>query len=292
MAARSADANSHHDRHSEAKDFVTTSRLEREHYLKSGLKDLYQGIVQWRPWYVLAVNDIRMRYRRSRLGQFWLTLSMAVTILGMSLVFSGIMQMPMKDYLLFLGVGMIVWNLISSTLIELASSFISSDLYLRSYPGPRSTVVNRVILRSLIVNAHNFAILPIIWLLTGFPVGWPTLLVIPGLFLVTLNFYWFGLLLGPFCARFRDVPQIVQSVLQLMFFLTPIMYRPDHLKGNLELLINYNPFASAVDLLRSPLIGQVPETRNFVVVAIVTVLGFAVAVPSYARFRARIVYWL
>ena len=292
MVYRSVDLDGDNCSTSGARASKTEQRINREATLTRGLRDMYDGVFQWRPWFVLAVNDIRMRYRRSRLGQFWLTLSMAVSIFGMSLVFSGIMQMPMKDYLLFLGVGMIVWNLISSTLGELATCVISSEIYLKSYPGPRSTVVNRVIMKSLIVNAHNFAILPVIWLLTGFPISWSVFLVIPGLLLAILNFYWFGLLLGPFCARFRDVPQIIQSVLQLMFFLTPVMYRPDHLKGELAPLINYNPFASAVDLLRSPLIGQVPETRSFVIVAIVTVLGFALAVPSFARFRARLVYWL
>lgn len=264
----------------------------REPFLAAGARDLRDGLVQWRTWYVLAVNDIHMRYRRSKLGQFWLTLSMAATMLGMSLVFSGIMNMPIKDYLLYLGVGLLVWNLISTTLTEAASSFITSDLYLKAYPGPRSAVLNRAMLRSILANAHNFALLPFIWVASAPSLGWSLAYFVPGLVLVIANIYWFGMLFGPSSARFRDIPQILQSVLQLFFFITPIMYKPDSIGRHLSFLVDYNPLASAVEVLRAPLIGQVPNAYHYIMLSLIALAGFTVAIPFYSRFRARIVYWL
>jgi ABC-type polysaccharide/polyol phosphate export permease len=113
----------------------------REDRLSKALVDLAQGLVQWRVWWILAFNDIRQRYRRSALGQFWLTISMAVNIAGIGLVFGLIFNQRLNNYIPFLGIGIVAWNLLSGLINELATSFIASDTHLRSYPAPRSVVV-------------------------------------------------------------------------------------------------------------------------------------------------------
>jgi ABC-type polysaccharide/polyol phosphate export permease len=109
------------------------------------LSDLKGGLRAWRIWTVLALNDVRQRYRHSRIGQFWNTISMAATILGVGIVFGYILEQPFGDYLPFLGVGLIAWTFLAGSLNDLASAFIEAGAYLRSYPGPRSTVLFRVI---------------------------------------------------------------------------------------------------------------------------------------------------
>ena len=100
------------------------------------------------------------------------------------------------------------------------------------------------------------------------------------------------MLLGPLCARFRDLPQLIANVMNLAFFITPIMFRPAQVQEQLWFVTHLNPFASLLEILRAPLLGQAPEFYHWVFAGAVTILGFAVAVPFYARFRGRIVYWL
>jgi ABC-2 type transport system permease protein/lipopolysaccharide transport system permease protein len=117
------------------------------------------------------------------------------------------------------------------------------------------------------------------------------LLVIPGLFLVCLNGLWVGMLLGPLCARFRDIPPVVSTIVQMMFLLTPILWRPEQVPGRAFLVV-FNPFYYFISLIREPLLGNAPTAFVWTVALVITALGFSLAIPFYSRFRDRIVYWL
>ena len=260
--------------------------------LRAALSDLALGLAQWRVWWVLAFNDIRQRYRRSALGQFWLTISMAATIAGIGIVFGVIFDQRLGSYIPFLGIGLIIWALFSGLINDLATCFIGAEIHLRSYPTPRSVVIYRTITRNLLASAHNFLILPILLILFQIPLTPTSLLALPALAVVALNGVWIGILVGPLSARFRDLPQIIASVMQLVFFVTPIIYRPAQLQGRLWVVTDLNPFASFLEIVRAPLLGEIAEGNHYLMVALCTLAGFVIAIPFYARFRGRIVYWL
>ncbi len=137
----------------------------------AAIADLVWGLYEWRIWWVLAASEIRQRYRRSTVGQLWFTLSMAAMIAGIGLVYSVIFDKPVSDYVPFLGVGLIVWNLLSGLINDLATCFISAETHLRSYPSPRSTIIYRTIARDFLVSAHNFLIVPVLLILFNIPVS-------------------------------------------------------------------------------------------------------------------------
>jgi ABC-type polysaccharide/polyol phosphate export permease len=271
---------------------VETGHEFRAKSLHLALSDIVSGLTRWRTWWVLALNEIRQRYRRSKIGQLWLTLSMAANIAGIGIVFSVVFNQPIRSYLPFLGIGLIIWGLLSALVLDLANAYILSGGYLRANPLPRSTVLFQIILRDTVMFAHNLILIPIIIVVFDIPVTWVTLLFLPGLVLCLINAFWIGLILAPLCARFRDTPQILASIIQLAFFLTPVMFQPQVLRDRFSHLIWYNPFANFLEILRAPLLDQIPDLHHYLLVAIYTVLGFAVAVPFYARCRPRIVYWL
>ena len=273
-------------------NLAQTSRTTRSDRFTAALADLILGATQWRIWGVLAFNDIRQRYRRSTLGQFWLTFSMAAMIGGMGVVYSMIFQQPVNDYLPFLGIGLIIWALLSGLVNDLATCFIHAHHYLQSYPSPRSTVIYRTIARNIIASAHNFLIIPFLLVLFHVPVSFVALLALPAIALIVLNGVWIGMLVGPLCARFRDLPQIITSVMQIVFFLTPVLYRPDQLGGRLWVLTHLNPFASFVEIVRAPLLNEVPEAHHYILALGCTLIGWAIGLLFFARFRGRILYWL
>ena len=260
--------------------------------LEAGARDLIDGLYSWRSWTVMAFMEVRRRYRRSTLGQLWLTLSMAVTIAGIGITFGLIMGQPLTNYVPFLGVGLIIWTFMSSLINELASAFIGGETYVQSYPGPRSFVIYSTIAKNVITFAHNLLLVPVLLLFFWIPVDWSTLLFIPGIILIMLNAIWIGILLGPLCTRFRDLLSVVTSIIQLMFFITPIMFKTEALQERLWLLTALNPFTYFLAITREPLLGSAPELKNYLVVLAITIVGFGVALPFYARFRSRIIYWL
>ena len=120
-------------------------------------------------------------------------------------------------------------------------------------------VIYRTIARNFLVTAHNLLLVPFLLVGFGVPLTPAIFLVFPALFFIALNGVLIGMLIGPLCARFRDLPPIIASVTQLAFFVTPVMYRPAQLQERLWAVTHLNPFASFMEIVRAPLLGIVPD---------------------------------
>jgi len=254
--------------------------------------DLLRGFTDWRMWLLLGMNDIRQRYQRSRIGQFWITLSMLVTIAALGVVYSYLFRMSIQEYLPSLTTGIVVWGLISGMVNESCYIFTGSESYVRQVPMAKSVFVHRMLARNVVTFAHNVIIVPLLYVAFRLWPGWPLFLVPLGLAIVLVNGFWIGLLVGTLCARFRDLPQIVASLLQIAFFITPVMWKPHQLPGEASWVVDLNPLASLLALVRDPLLGRVPDASAYVMGFGLMLAGFALTIPFFARFRARIVYWL
>lgn len=254
--------------------------------------DFDLGLRDWRMWLLLGINDIRQRYRRSRLGQFWITMAMGTQIVSLGILYAYLFKTAAGELLPHLGASFVVWGLIGSIVIDSCSVFISAEGYVRQVPMPKSVFVHRMLVRNIIIFLHNLIILPPLFLAFGVPMGWPLLLAPLGMALILVNGMWIGLLLGTVCARFRDLPQIIASLMQVAFFLTPVIWEPKQLPPAMAWVIDLNPFEAFLEIVRAPLLGINPPVLAWETAIGITVAGFAVAIPFFARFRARIVYWL
>lgn len=259
--------------------------------IAGGAADVLGGFGAWRMWWMLAKNDVVRRYRRSRVGQLWLTLSMAVMIFGLGAVYSSLFGTSMADYLPHLGTGLVLWGLISSTIIESCSGFTENESIIRQIALPRFTYLLRTISRNLFVFAHNLIILPILYIVTGSPVNWHILLFSPGLLLVLANLAWVGYLLAILSARFRDIPQIVASIVQVAFFISPVVFKPSQLRVDHPVLI-LNPFASMLEVMREPLLGNLPSMTAYLILLGLLVFGWLFTLAFAGKYSQRVVYWL
>jgi len=254
--------------------------------------DLVHGLARWRLWLLLGVGDIRQRYQRSRVGQFWITISMLVTIVALGAVYSYLFRMSLQEYMPSLTLGIVAWALISSMVSEACTVFTAAGAYVQQVPLPKSLFVHRMLVRNLVTFAHNVTIIPLLYLAFRFAPGWPVFLAPIGLAILTLNGFWIGLLLGMLCARFRDMPQMINSLLQIAFFVTPVMWKQEQLPHEVSWLVDINPLASLLRLIRDPMMGRVPPPLAYVMGIALILVGFSVTLPFFVRFRARIVYWV
>lgn len=259
--------------------------------LRKALADIWSGWNRRPLWMTIGLHDIRQRYRRSVLGPFWITLSTGVMIGALGLLYSQIFKVNLAEYLPFLAAGLFAWGLISSIVLEGCQAFISSEHLIKQLSAPLSIYVYRLLWSNLLTALHNVWIFFLIALWFRVDVGWPTLLVVPGLLLILFNGLWVGLLLGLLSARFRDIPMIVASLVQVMFFLTPVIWRPDMLPGR-TLLLDANPFYHFVQILRDPMLGVSPSLENWMAATLVTVIGWAAALTFYTAYRWRLAYWV
>ena len=255
------------------------------------LSDIVRGVRAAHLWGLLAWQDIRSRYRRSKLGPLWLTLSMGLLVTLLGLLYSALFHVDLRRYLPYLALGFIVWTLISNLVIEACRVFINAQNIITQMELPLSVHVYRLVCRSLIVFGHNVLIFVIIAVVLRIWPSWPGLLALPGLALLTLNGVWAGLLLGLLSARFRDVPPIVESLMRIAFFLTPVMWMPEFLPRRVVLL-ELNPFYHCLELVRAPLLGQVPSLASWLAVAGLAVAGWLATFFAYRRYRRHIAYWV
>jgi homopolymeric O-antigen transport system permease protein len=259
---------------------------------KRALNDLMEGLRRWPLWVAMGSQDIKTRYRRSTLGPFWLTLSMGITVGAMGALYAGLFKVSLADYLPSLTLGLLFWTLISTTLIDGCQTFIASEGFIKQVRIPFSAHVFRVICRNYIIFLHNLVVYLPVALLYGIVPGWAGLLTLPGLALIAFNSVWAVLLLGMLCVRFRDIPQIVASLLQVAFFVTPIIWQAGALSGRRFLVVRFNPFYHFLEIVRAPLLGQTPALESWIAVGLVTVVGWSVTAWFFSRYRARIPYWV
>lgn len=255
------------------------------------LQDAVDGLSLWALWGKLGWNDILQRYRRSLLGPLWLTASMAIMVVSLGLVYSKIFKAELRDFMPFLCAGLLIWGYISSILSEAGTLFTGAESYIKQIRLPFSVYVLRFMWSKVIVFAHNFVIY--FGILIYFQI-WPgsvALYAIPSFLLLTINGALASIYLGMMSARFRDIPQIIASFIQIVFFITPIMWKPE-LLGDHASLMTFNPFFHLVEIARAPLLGQMPSAANYFAVALITMLNAMFAIAFFVRFRARISYWV
>lgn len=253
--------------------------------------DLTTGVSLWRLWMLLGWNDILQRYRRSLLGPFWMTASMAVMVFTLGFLYAELFKTPIDDFLPFLCVGLLIWNYISSFLVEGGGLFTGSESYIKQVRLPYSLYVFRSCWSKLIIFAHNFLIYFVVLLYFHISPGAIGLLVIPGLLLVTVNGALSSLLIGMISARFRDIPQLIGSLIQIVFFVTPIMWKPELLQHR-SYIATLNPFFHLIEIVRAPLLGSVPPLETYIWVLAITALNIVIVSTFFVRFRSRISYWV
>lgn len=269
-------------------DFFSISFTRR---LQDAISDMAKSLAAMYFWGFLGWHDIRQRYRRSTLGPMWITASTGVMVAAIGLLYSQIFHADLDQYLPYLAIGLVTWGLISTIINESCTVFVGAEAGIKSNSIPLTAHVLRLVWRNVIVFGHNLLIVAVVFALFPRRIGWEAFLLLPAILLVALNGVWMGLFLGVLCTRFRDVAQIVMNVMQIAFYLTPVIWHSDVLKGR-HWAVDFNPFYYLLEATRAPLLGGGQLGQIFGITALLTVVGLSVTLLFFARFRSRVAYWL
>jgi lipopolysaccharide transport system permease protein len=254
-------------------------------------RDLRAGLAAVHIWGMLGWQEIRLRYRRSTLGPLWLTIGTGVLVLGMGPLYGKLLGHDLTTYLPFLTVGLIVWNMLAALMNESCNAFIHAESMIKQVRLPLSLHVLRVVWKNLIMFAHNLIVLAVVLFFVPQNWGWNVLLLPLSVLIIALNAWWVGIFLGMAGARFRDISPIVASVVQIMFFLTPVLWPLEQL-GRYRWAGLFNPLYHFVEIFRAPLLGRAIAPETWMVVATITVVGWLFTFLLFSRMRNRIAYWV
>ena len=240
----------------------------------------------------LAWHDVVSRYRGSILGPFWITLSMGLMVLGIGVVYAKLFGMALSQFLPLVALGIVFFGTISGVITEGCDTFTAAKSMLSQTSLPMFTFVWRTVLRNLINLAHHLVIVVAVLLIYGY---WRAMNIpgaIIGLVFLVANAAWISMLIGIASARFRDIPQVVQSVMQFAIFVTPVFWPAERLKGAKHVVLDFNPFYHMLEAVRAPLMGLPTAPHTYSFLAIMALVGWSLVFSVFAVTRRRIVHYL
>jgi ABC-2 type transport system permease protein len=261
--------------------------------------DISDGVKQQQLWAHLGWQDIKQRYRRSVIGPLWITISMGMMVTGLGILYGSLFGTELSKKLPHLAVGFIIWEFIRGCVTEGTEVFISNEGLMKQLPAPLSVHIFRLVWRQTLFFLHNlviyFVLLAIFW--QHIPLSWTVVAVFPALLLIMVNGVWVSLLFGVVSTRFRDIPPVVQSIMTMALFMSPItwgMFEFDHNPNNAwrSAFVDLNPLSHYIAIFRDPLIGFDQHLYHWVIVLACTAVGYALALVVLRNYRARVAYWV
>ena len=258
----------------------------------AGFQELFGGISYWRVSHLIGIRELRHRYARSKLGQLWLTLSTASMIGMLVAVWSLLWQQPIHELGPYMGVSIIVWNYLSLALIDCTTIFSSQANLYRNQKMNFSVSIYSVIYKHTIMLAHSLIIIVALIVIFGVPINWYLLQIVPGFELTMIAMVWVGYLIAMICVRYRDMVQVITTWFTVLFYITPVMWKPDFLPTRYQFIIKLNPFAQFLEIMRNPLLGQPISRYAWLSTTVLAVGGGLIALAVIGRYCRRIVFWM
>jgi len=228
------------------------------------------------------------------LGVGWILVQLVLTILAVGVVYGNLLGQDLRTFLPFLTVGLVVWAFLTAAIVEGGQALVASEGYIKQIGLPIHVYILRFFVSVSVTAAINLAAYALVAAIYRVPLGWGVLWAIPGFALLALTGLFLVTIFAHVNTRFRDATHLAGVALQVLFYVTPVIWPAAMLRDRrLAWIVDANPLYHLLEIIRQPLLSSRPATvENYVVgLAFAAVLGVfaAVIVASYSR---RIVYLL
>lgn len=231
----------------------------------------------------LTVKEFKLRYRNSALGFFWSLLNPLLMMIILTLVFSTLLRAGIENFPVFLLTALLAWRFFSiSTSMSLSSIIGNSPLVTKVY-FPRWLLVLSSNFANLIGSTLEFAVLFPLLIFLGMKVTYLALLLPAILALEFMLIIGVSLILASLNVYYRDVNQIWDIILQLGFFLCPIIYSITLIPERYIFTYSLNPMTRIIESIRKILYyNTLPTITDFI---IVLAIGLLLLIIGYLIFR-------
>lgn len=260
-------------------------------YVRIALRDIARGLQGYSLASFLAWEDIRQRYVRTMLGPLWIVLSTGVWFSAMAFVMANLFGQDMHTYLPFLVSGLLVWMLISTSIMESSQILVMAAPLITAFPIPIFTHYLRFMIRNGIIFLHNVLILAIVLIIYPPVLTGATWLAIPGLLLDMVLLTALAVVLSLINLRYRDAHLAIASAMQVLPFVTPVFWKRVALVDN-RWIADVNPFYHMIEIVRAPALGEYPSNLSWIMTGGMTLALIAAACYMFVRYRHRIIFWL
>ncbi|CAE6845110.1 ABC transporter permease [Paraburkholderia domus] len=248
----------------------------------------------WRVWLHMGLQDLKGRFRSSILGPLWILINLSATMGAVGIIFGRLFHQPMQDFLPFLTLGLAIWGFMTSALTEGASSFVHAEGYIKQFSFPKVTYLYRAMVPYMVVFSVGLLVFFVVAIAYGRQFTLGSLWAIPGFLVFTLINFFHLIIVAHVGARYRDLPHLLTGLIQIAFYVTPVMYTVDMLKARgLGFVYMMNPLYYLIEIIRYPLMnGAAPPTEVVGLALGYGALVGIIAIIVIKKMSARIVYVL
>ncbi len=273
-------------------DNIPLSEPAPDRSISGAVHDVLEGARRFRLAFNLGWQDAMLPYRRALLGPLWLSIIPGLWAGIISAVFYRSLGGGRPEYVLYVFSGIVFFQFAQAMLVSGTSAFQRSTSIIRNIPTPLFLHVLRTVMMNLQTLMAQLPMVGVVYLLSGGTLTSQLLLLVPGIVLVSVTLAGAALVLACATTIVRDLSHAVSAVMRVSFFATPVFWYADGGDPIRLALVQYNPFAHGLNILRDPLLGLPPNETSWAVCAAMMVVFWALGIVLFARFRMRIVSFL
>ncbi|MBT8528634.1 ABC transporter permease [Polynucleobacter paneuropaeus] len=235
-----------------------------------------------------------LRYRRTFFGYLWTLMNPLLTMGASTIIFGTLFKADIKTFAVYLFAGFIPWNCFNNILIQTSNSLVVNEGLMKKIAFPKIIFPVAVSISVLIDSILSFIALFILMLLIQPIFSW-ALVFIPAAFLMIYIFsLGIALILSILTVYFRDLQYVITILLQVFFFLTPVLYKIDSLgNGLVAKIMSLNPLSIFIDLMRMPIVDHVfPPPSTIALALLLSISSLVFGLYIFKKYEKKLIYRL
>jgi len=236
-------------------------------------------------FYFLTWRDLKVRYKQTFIGVLWALFQPFTTMVIFSVFFGQLAKIPSDGipYPIFVYTGLLIWQFFSGSLGEISNSLIANKAIITKVYFPRLILpISAVITKFIDFLIASFILIGLM-IYYGYTPNLTGLLILPLLLIITfITATGIGLFLAAVNVRYRDVRYILPFFIQMMLFITPVIY-PASITGKYSWILALNPMTGVIKAARAAILGNAPI--NWTLLAISSFAGIIMTIIGIIYFK-------
>lgn len=213
-----------------------------------------------------------------------------ITVLGF--VWSTLWKQDLHEIFPYIATSLVLWTFLTGTINDATTAIVGSSHYFLNQGMSFSTPIYAAIYGQFIILLHNMIIVVLVLVIYPPSFTLETLLFIPGFLLTLITMVCVSCIVGILCARFRDVIQLISSILTTALYVTPVIFKPEYIPQKYSWINFVNPFAVFLSIMRDPLFGRDIPWEYWAIATTIAVLGTLVTLRFVGRYSKRVIFWI
>ena len=258
--------------------------------MRTTVRDVIRAAGLWHIWTRLGIQDVRLKFRRSATGRLVDLRQPDGSRAGDRVHLRQPARTgPAREFIPYLTIGLILWSYLTNSIVEGGNAFVNSEGYIKQISLPIYIYIFRAFVSIGLTALIALSAFVLVAAFYRVPVGPGTLLVVPGFMLMMIASLLLVTIFAHLNTRFRDVAHMASVGMQVLFYVTPVIFPAELLRKrrSLSLVIELNPMYHLLEVVRRPLLAAGPaDWHSYAVTALFIVVLAAVAVERHRLLSA------